>query len=84
MKKQSSYTYLLIGICIFLFIVLILMMCKDTEWFKKVGYPRPQGNLSNFKYGLKHKQQKKERKSWNSVLSDKENFKVPVSKTVLI
>ena len=91
-SKLKTSTGILIGVAIFLSLVLMSMICKDTEWFanlkEKVGYPRPQGNLPNFKYGTKPKVQKKERRQWNSVLKRnpniKEGFKVPQSKTILV
>ena len=87
--------------------MLIVYACKDTEafgnvltWAKNLGYPRPQGNLSNYKYGTKEEAKKKEQKDWRSVLNDKrfkksepkknsktqriENLKIPFSKTILV
>ena len=85
----------LIGTLILLIIVFIFMVCKHTEPFsklreffqtvssKEVGYPRPQGNLSNFQYGTKPKYQDREREQWNSVLKKKDYFTPPMPMTML-
>lgn len=74
-----------------LLIILIVYACKGSEpftnmveWAKKLGYPRPQGNLSNYKYGTKKKATEAERKSWDNVLKKRQMFKIPQSKTVLV
>ena len=45
-SNSKTSTSILIGVAIFLSLVLMSMVCKDTEWFanlkEKVGYPRPQ------------------------------------------
>jgi hypothetical protein len=90
-KDNTCKNVIIVLICILLF-MLVMYACKDTEsfanavaWAKGIGYPRPQGNLSNYKYGTKSKARKEEQKSWNSVMKKgKERFKVPISKTVLV
>ena len=90
-KDNTCKNVIIVLICILLF-MLVMYACKDTEsfanavnWAKGLGYPRPQGNLPNFKYGTKPEARKKEKKSWNSVMKQrKEKFKIPVSKTVLV
>ena len=94
--KQTNCPPLLIGLAIFLFLCLMTTACRHTEpfanfeeWVKTldVGYPRPQGNLSNSKYGTTPKARKKARKQWNAVLNKSkrlvENFKIPQSRTIL-
>ena len=64
---------------IMIFVLVSLLLCRNTESFmnfKKwvgvssanLGYPRPQGNLSNFTYGTTKSSSDKMRKKWNDVL----------------
>ena len=91
-KSNKMLTNVLIGVAVFLSFVLLCMMCKDSELFsnlkEKVGYPRPQGNLPNFKYGTKPEFRQKERNQWADVLKksglmEKFKVKLPQSKTLL-
>jgi len=78
-----------------LIMILLCILC-DKEFFTDVsefftdvsgmmGYPRPQGNLSNFLYGTKVKVQDTERKQWDGVLNKKrkEKFVIPRSNTII-
>ena len=74
--QEESCNGLLLGLIIFLSFILGILMCKDTEtfknfkiWAKSLGYPRPQGNLPNYRYGLNTDTQEKMQEQWNSVLN---------------
>ena len=90
MVKQTCKNLIIALIAVLLFMLLIYS-CKDTEpfanaisWAKGLGYPRPQGNLGNYKYGTKEKDANKEKKNWNNVMKkNRELFKVPTSRTIL-
>jgi len=90
--KKNSYNnrWFLIVTAVFLFFVLISLIMKESESFANIknlilGYPRPQGNLPNYKYGTNLKNKEKQRKEWNNVLQNiKEKFGIPVSRTILV
>ena len=96
MAKDNTCKNIIIALIFILILMLILFACKDTEafnsaykWAKGIGYPRPQGNLPNYKYGTIRTAREKENKDWKNVLKKKERFnalkfKTPQSKTVLV
>ena len=75
-----------------------LFWIKENKYYKIIFQPtlfgrmdvicvwgRIGGNLGNYKYGTKEKDAIKEKKNWDNVMKkERELFKVPTSRTVLV
>lgn len=87
-------SYLIISILILLVFILLFTTCNEDSFdnIDKIwnsiednkGYPVPQGNLSNYRYGTTDKAQNIAQKNWKSVLNTyRENFTPPQPNTIL-
>lgn len=70
MEESSS----IIIILTLMFFIILFVTCKDSfknweEATKVKGYPVPQGNLDNFKYGTTAKAQELMRQKWKNILN---------------
>lgn len=94
-KQYNREIFIIVGIIIIF--MLFTLTCSKFDFFHDPlgeftpkGYPVPQGNLSNFKYGKKHKTQDEEYKQWKQVFSRGGNaveyygtFRPPAPRTML-
>lgn len=90
MEKQEYKREVFVIIGIIIVSMLFILTCNKFDLFQDKGYPVPQGNLTNYNYGLKEKPKKDQYDEWEKIFKRGGNaveyygaFRPPAPRTML-